>query len=256
MRVRMMATNDPSKFDVLFVLFGHERSLDPSAFTAALGAALEPYYALPFAPVSQMDAPRWQAVERFIPPTPEESEMVGGRRVISGGGAPQAFNVYVASSGALATRLSDEARAAMSEAPPPEDAAGAAEYDRLNAGAERAIAGRLEFARPFQFVTGVRWVLQQRRPTEAAPSRRSAISALRAGPVASFARDLSGSTIDLSIIPYAARAIYPLQALPFPSTPSLPGGGAAYRNGALFAIFGGAALGAAMLAGVLNKREA
>lgn len=252
---------DPTKYDVLFLLMGSDESPDPVALAAAIGSALTPYYAFPFAPVSQMDSPRWVTVERLIPPTPEQSEMVNGRRVISGGGAPLPLAVYVAPSGALATRLSDEARAAMSDAPPPEDAASAAEYDRLNASAERTINGRLEFRSPYRVVTGVRWVLQQRNPATAIASRLSAKGAVRGdgsrpGPLRTFTGALHGVTIDFSIIPYGQRGSYPLQDLPFPSTPALPGDEVTYSSGAIFLLLAGMGVGAALLAGSRNKEGA
>ena len=208
----MMANYDPNNYDVLFLLFGSDQSPDPSAFGGALRAALEPWYAFPFAPAVQMDAPAWVSSD-----VRDQGISVGTN--------------YVARSGALSTPLP-----AMQGVP----------------------AGPYPFDTAFRFVIGVRWVLQQRSPATADVSRRTAKDTLRGnrtrgGVLMNFATGLGGQVVDFNIVPYASRGAYPLQALPFPSTPSLPGNEATYKSGAIFAVLAGIAVGGVLISAALKK---
>lgn len=209
-----MANYDPSNYDMLFVLLGHRDELDASTFATAVRGALEPWYAFPFPASPALAAPRW--VRR------PDSEMTAAE-------IEQGVTQYVASSGTLATRL-----------PGSQGDAGDGTFVTFP-------AGRYPFNTQWPFVTGLRWVLQQKVPATAQVTRGPARAALR-DRLRQAAATARGEVVASSLLPYATRSQDPAFNMPFPSVPSLPGPETSYKSGAIFVLLAGAAVGAVGLA--------
>jgi hypothetical protein len=215
----------------VYLLFGTDRTIDPSFVMNLIRDTLSPYYAFPFMPVVQIDSPNWRRVRPiFLDHEDYRDEYT-----------------YVAVDGPLAKPLplyNPETGEREGEHP-------------LEFGAGGPIAEATGGAHPPpRFVVGARAVVQLRQPNKSQEVIGEALDALRRKinevkrSLGLRAKHVYVDYYELDKRSYFSRMF---DSLEFPKTPRLPDEGAQYASPALFLMFAGVAIGVVAIAAASRR---